>query len=247
MSGERRLSLFACATSIVAVCAMASLGGCASPYGPNTLVGGYHTEKLDESHWLVRYDGNGNTPRDQVWAYWLYRCAEVTQQNGYSYFTLLRSNWTPPAAAPASKPSRVAWPSATDNAWQARQAILSRDAGVRALPVHAVGGIIIVPGYGGAASASWHSDAVVAMFREHVPSDTPLVMSAQSVLADLDAYVKGQDKRPIDRDLLMRHGLRWISTSGAVLPPMEAPTAPPRWRSPVRLLPRPRIDGGLES
>jgi hypothetical protein len=83
---------------ICAAAAVAVLAGCASPYGPRGATGGYTDTKLADNVWRVAFYGNGNTGEDTVWKYWLHRCAEVTLQNGYSYFSVVpdRKSWVPP-------------------------------------------------------------------------------------------------------------------------------------------------------
>jgi hypothetical protein len=65
------------------------LAGCASPYGRNTLFGGFSEEKLSDTSYRIAYSGNGYTNEDMVVKYWLHRCAELTLQAGYTYFGLV--------------------------------------------------------------------------------------------------------------------------------------------------------------
>jgi len=242
----RRRILAACAVSIAVLAA----AGCASPYGENTLFGGYRSTKLDGTHYLVQYDGNGKTPREQVWAYWIYRCAEVTKQNGYTVFAMLPAVWTPPPPSTAASAAPAAWHTPSRGAWQARPAVWQVGADPSAIQVRGSGGggyvVTYVPGY---TISTWHTKGVVAMFNEPVAPDTWLVMNAQSVLDDLGPYVRGETKHPIDRDLLVSHGLRWVNESGAVLPLMAPPAAAsaPAPRAPVRFAPAVARHGGLAS
>ena len=217
---RHRRILAACA---VAASVLTAVAGCASPYGENMLFGGYRSERLDASHWLVQYDGNGHTPREQVWAYWMYRCAEVTRQNGYAYYAMLPATWTPPAAA---KPT--AWQAGSDASSVARSAVWPTDGDARLVQARSSGGhttYIYVPGTT-ASFTTWHTKGVVAMFNAPVEPDALLVMNAQSVLDDLGPYVQGHDPHPLDREVLVMHGMRWVSESGAVLPLMTPPAAP---------------------
>ena len=249
MSNVMRRPRRVLAACIAAAGAAALTAGCASPYGQNTLFGGYRSEKLDASHWLVQYDGNGVTPREQVWAFWLYRCAEVTRQNGYGYFAMLPAGWTPPAPPAAASASHAAWQAGPHGAWQARSAVWRVGDDPGRVQARSGGGgytYIYVPG---AAVTTWHNKGVVAMFNAPVMGDALLVMSAQSVLDDLGPYVQGKDKHPLDRDLLVQHGLRWVSESGAVMPMMAppAPAAASAAGAPVRFEPQPTRRGGLAS
>jgi hypothetical protein len=249
MSNEQRPPRRILAACIAAACATAAITGCASPYGQNTLFGGYRSEKLDASHWLVQYDGNGATPREQVWAYWIYRCAEVTRQNGYSYFEMLSPVWTPPPAPPAAaSATHAAWRDIGHGAWQARPAIWRIGDDPGRVQARSGGGYtyMVIPG---STMTTWHTKGVVAMFNAPVAPDERLVMSAQSVLDDLAPYVQGSDKHPFDRDLLVQHALRWVSDSGAVLPMMSPPAAAAASapRAPVRFAPPAGRQGGLAS
>ena len=223
MRGHRR-ALAAC---VAASCVLAGVAGCASPYGENTLFGGYRSDRLDASHWRVQYDGNGNTAREQVWAYWIYRCAEVTRQNGYAYFAMLPADWKPSVPPQAAVPAPTAWPTWPQGAPLARPAVWTTDGNVRPVQVRSSGGggFVYIPG-SSYTIHTWHTKGVVAMVNAPAPADTLLVMSAQSVLDDLAPYVHGDVKHPIDRDELVAHGLRWVNESGAVLPLMAPPAAP---------------------
>lgn len=251
MSNEPRRPGRILAACIAALCVTAGIAGCASPYGQNTLFGGYKSTRLDAAHWLVQYDGNGVTPREQVWAYWIYRCAEVTKENGYAYFTMLPSEWKPPIApapVPAASATPAAWHGARGDAWQARPAVWRIGDDPGRVQARSGGGYttIYIPG---GTVRTWHTKGVVSMFNAPVAPNELLVLSAQSVMDDLAPYVQGKDKHPIDRDDLIEHGLRWVSDTGAVLPMMAAPTATAASspRAPVRFAPQSRRQGGLAS
>lgn len=62
---------------------------CATPYQPKGFAGGYTDTRLTEDIYLVEFRGNGYTPRQQVEIYLLYRCAEITQEAGYTHFVVL--------------------------------------------------------------------------------------------------------------------------------------------------------------
>jgi hypothetical protein len=47
---------------------------------------------IDERTYVVTFAGNGNTPKETVERYFLYRCAELTREKGYTYFAILRSS-----------------------------------------------------------------------------------------------------------------------------------------------------------
>ena len=75
--------------TMIASCFLLILVGCGvTPYGPAGATGGYTEEKIDEYTYVVSFSGNGYTSRDMVWYYWMYRCAELTMDNGFSAFSL---------------------------------------------------------------------------------------------------------------------------------------------------------------
>src|SRR5688500_14754594 len=76
-----------------------ALAGCASPYGPQGLTGGFREQQLAPNSYRVTYNGNGHTQEEQVVNYWLYRCAELTIQNGYSYFGMVPESGRPSSSA----------------------------------------------------------------------------------------------------------------------------------------------------
>ena len=77
---------------------LASLFGCATPnpYAPCSYFSsnsqqwraGYEDTKLQDDLFNVAYHGNGATSEMRARNYFLYRCAEVTVQNGYDYFVV---------------------------------------------------------------------------------------------------------------------------------------------------------------
>ena len=162
---------------------------CASHYGPNTLFGGYKETRIDDSRFRVKFDGNGYTSQERVWSFWIYRCAELTRQNGYAYFGLER---------PPMQTSSVPSPSPL------RQVVYRPDEAPRR--VQTAGGVSYVPIYiPGSRVTTWHTDAVVVMFKEPPADGTP-VLRAQSVIDDLDPYIKSNGATvPLSRDEVLSH------------------------------------------
>jgi hypothetical protein len=87
--------------TIVAATLALGLAACAvvTPYQPHSLTGGYKERLVGPNRWYVEFYGNGNTTRETVTAYWLYRCAELTQEKGFDYFVFISK--TPPPGADA--------------------------------------------------------------------------------------------------------------------------------------------------
>ncbi|WP_448555021.1 CC0125/CC1285 family lipoprotein [Thalassotalea montiporae] len=68
------------------------ISGCATTYGPNGMTGGYKEEMVDDSSYIVSFFGNGYTSEQEVWNFWIYRCAELTVEKGYKLFSLKPSD-----------------------------------------------------------------------------------------------------------------------------------------------------------
>lgn len=69
--------------------AIVSLAGCVTPYQPAGQTGGYVDRKIDDQTYHVQFTGNSYTPRDKIHKYFMYRCAELTRQAGFKYFTII--------------------------------------------------------------------------------------------------------------------------------------------------------------
>ena len=73
------------------------LGACmnATPYQSATAADnefGYQSEQLAPDRFRISFSGNSVTSRDRVENYLLYRAAELTRQNGYDGFTVVRQS-----------------------------------------------------------------------------------------------------------------------------------------------------------
>jgi hypothetical protein len=62
---------------------------CSTPYQPNGLGGGYSDTKLNDNTYMVSFRGNGYTGSATLFNLILRRAADLTVQNGYSYFAIL--------------------------------------------------------------------------------------------------------------------------------------------------------------
>lgn len=202
------LAIRLCAV-FVAACLTAS---CASHYGPNTLFGGYQETRIDDTRFRVKFDGNGYTSQERVWSFWIHRCAELTRDNGYAYFGLER---------PPLQTSSMSAP----NPW--RHAAYQPGEGPRF--VNTAGGVSYVPIYvPGGRVTTWHTDAVVVMFKEPPTDGTP-VLRAQTVLDDLSAYVKSNGATvPLSRDEVLSHAAVIAPRTGDGRP--AAPGSASRYR-----------------
>jgi len=62
--------------------------GCSTPYQQHGFRGGYSDTRVGHDTVLVSFKGNGFTSKERTQLYLLYRCAEVTQEDGYDYFVV---------------------------------------------------------------------------------------------------------------------------------------------------------------
>jgi hypothetical protein len=85
MNFNIKRTLLACA----AVAATAMLVGCVTSYQPWGTTGGYKDRQIDDQTLHVEFRGNGYTSPDTVHKYFMYRCAELTQQHGFKYFMVI--------------------------------------------------------------------------------------------------------------------------------------------------------------
>ena len=65
--------------------------GCASPYKKEGFAGGFSETQLGENIWKVSFRGNGYTSGERAADLALLRSAELTLNNGFSYFALVDS------------------------------------------------------------------------------------------------------------------------------------------------------------
>lgn len=78
---------------IAALAALATLGACATAT-PYQAVGdgsrGYSNQKIEANRWQITFSGNSLTDRQTVENYLLYRAAELTLQEGFDHFQIVR-------------------------------------------------------------------------------------------------------------------------------------------------------------
>lgn len=83
----KRLSLAAAVTALAFTAACAT----ATPYQPASPSDrGFSEMKIEENRYQVEFSGNSLTNRKTVETYLLYRAAELTKQNGFDHFRVVR-------------------------------------------------------------------------------------------------------------------------------------------------------------
>ncbi|WP_084421236.1 CC0125/CC1285 family lipoprotein [Henriciella litoralis] len=78
---------------VPALAALALVGACATatPYQAATPSNrGYSNQQIEQNRFVVNFSGNSLTDRQTVETYMLYRAAELTVQNGYDHFRVVR-------------------------------------------------------------------------------------------------------------------------------------------------------------
>lgn len=63
--------------------------GCATKYQQKGMMGGYSEEKILTNMYKVEFEGNQHTKPETVQNYLMYRCAELTKEHGFEYFTVI--------------------------------------------------------------------------------------------------------------------------------------------------------------
>lgn len=63
--------------------------GCATTYGPKGTKGGYSEKQITENTFEVTFEGNEHNSADQIRNYLMYRCAELTLEQGLSHFLIV--------------------------------------------------------------------------------------------------------------------------------------------------------------
>lgn len=77
--------------SLIALSAACLLAGCVTAYQPDGVSGGYSDQLRNGNTAQVSFRGNPLTAPEAVHSFLLRRCAEVTLQDGYSYFVLVHT------------------------------------------------------------------------------------------------------------------------------------------------------------
>lgn len=104
------------AHALIAACALILLASCATPYQAGKGQSGYTDQRIDDSTYTVSYQGDGNTGSENVWNYWMYRCAELTLEKGFAYFSIIpKARLTSDTAAPILRPA-IAYANSTNGA-----------------------------------------------------------------------------------------------------------------------------------
>lgn len=166
--------------------AAAMLSACATPYQQNFgFGGGYTDEKIDETHYRVKFAGNGYASSDRVWAFWMYRCAELTKEKGFTHFSLQKPG-DPLVRLNREDPARPALRTAVYREGEDGAAMRKTRGGSAPVFIYVPGGTV----------TTYRSDAVVSLHREPVPEGV-YTLKAHVVMDVLGPYVKSGGTAPL--------------------------------------------------
>lgn len=146
--------------------------GCATPYQQASFMGGYKDAQIDSNTASVSFRGNAFTSKQAVQLDLLYRCAQVTLQDGFDYFRIINNDteakhstyltaghYSEATSASAMGMGNMAFGSATTTG------------------TYYPGQVHTHTKYG--------SDAVIKMFKGQKPQDDPNAYDAHDVVAHL--------------------------------------------------------------
>ncbi|KQR78708.1 hypothetical protein ASG35_09970 [Burkholderia sp. Leaf177] len=150
---------------------LVSLAGCQTPYQQKGFTGGFSDRVIDKQTVHVEFSGNGLTSREKVERYFLYRCAEVTDQAGYRYFVVL-----PKIAMGSSQAVMAVRGNGFDHSMMLK------------MKGHSTTRIVAAAG---PPVTHWKEDATIRMFNgDAVISNSIVGWDAREVLSILEPYVK---------------------------------------------------------
>ena len=166
-------------TSLRTVAALAAitvagfLGACTAMYQPRSATGGYTDTRLTDNSYIVEFSGNGNTSKEAVWNYWLYRCADLTVQKGYAYFAVL-----PKASTAALDDQQPIFRLAQNEAYESEQTKLKGAGG------------------GSGSITTWTSKAAILMFKTSSEPGARYSLRASAVMEALKPFVASPGRSP---------------------------------------------------
>jgi len=188
------------------------ISGCATSYQKHGATGGYSEQKISDSAYIVSFNGNGFASKDRVWYFWIYRCAELTSQQGYKLFTLRQNR------AAAVQPGAGNFVPAVYHPDE--QGGLTKVRGGTTTYIYTPGTSV----------TTWNSSATVLMYPQPLPREVIWAFDAQTVLDQLKAYVTSNGSAPAPaRAALLQTALvahSHIDISSRIKVSATAPVAP---------------------
>jgi hypothetical protein len=192
---------------VLMMAAMAAiLASCATPYQQSGVIGGFDVKELRPDVYRVSFQGNGYTTRESVQVYWLYRCAELAVEKGFTGFEILSDMQFVMQRPPAD--DRIGAPlSSSVASLHTRIPVSPEEAAPVALWRHDVdlanraaapirlargGATFIYYGGGGAAAPKPGIEGDVHFINRPVESAPPKIFNAKALLAQLEPLIKAE-------------------------------------------------------
>lgn len=169
------------AASAVVATAAGLLGACTTTYAPMGYAGGYRDTRVTDSSYVVEFSGNGNTSKEAVWNYWIYRCADLTQQKGFAYFSI-----EPKAGRADAGDADASLRLARHDDADVSEWVELKGAGAGTTYVY-------VPGGGGTVT-TWHSKATILMFKTATEPGARFSLDAKAVTEALKPFIASQGR-----------------------------------------------------
>ena len=154
---------------------------CATPYQSRGVTGGYSDVQIDSNTFNVEFRGNGHTPRQQVEMYLLYRCAQITDQNGYDYFIMVDKDTE-------VKQGSVNTPGSFN----------SYSTGSATIYGNSVQGSSVTNGTYSPGQTihyrKYHASTMIKVFKGEKPKDNPLAFNAKEIIQFLGPKIEGPEQ-----------------------------------------------------
>jgi TonB family protein len=174
------------------VLAAVLLSACATSYQAGGLTGGYTEKKISDSAYVVTFGGNGFASKDRVYYFWLYRCAELTLQNGFGLFQI-RANQA--AALPNPPEASI------------RPAVYRTEDGAQLIKTKSGGGAVVVTGGYGGGATKWTYSGTVLMYQAPLPPELVWAVDAHAVIEALQPYIASNGTaQPPSRGEIFKRG-----------------------------------------
>jgi hypothetical protein len=177
--------------------AFLTVAGCATPYQSGGLSGGYSEKKINDSAYVVSFNGNGFASKDRVYYFWMYRCAELTLKNGYALFYIKPNEANAPKAA--NTPLPHFYSDETNHRGQDHSDMVQVRGGGTTYHYTYIPGTTTT-------STKWNYSGTVLMFAKPLPQEELYALDARTIVDELKPCVtaNGTSAEPL-RGEMIRH------------------------------------------
>ena len=117
---------------ILIVAEVVLLASCVTPtkYAADTNGYGYREVQIDSTAYQVSFKGNSETAPEDISRYALFRCAELTDQEGFDYFILLDDKNA------ATTSSGETWGYNSDNEWAPKTTVYTEHSDMKTIRMY---------------------------------------------------------------------------------------------------------------